>query len=174
MFNKNQTYEQHDNEKISFYRSSVEDLNSQDQLTSDIDVDICVIGGGLTGISSAINLSKKGYSVILCEARKIGWGASGRNGGQLGIGMRKDQFTIEKKLGLRHAKELWSLGLEAVEDVKNLIKENEIDCHLVNELCLPHVLRKISMSINLRLNIWLKIMILKDISFLIKKRLEKK
>ena len=119
-------------EKISFYRSSVEDLNSQDQLTSDIDVDICVIGGGLTGISSAINLSKKGYSVILCEARKIGWGASGRNGGQLGIGMRKDQFTIEKKLGLKHAKELWSLGLEAVEDVKNLIKENEIDCHLVN------------------------------------------
>ena len=132
MFNKIQTYEQHDNEKISFYRSSVEDLNSQDQLTSDIDVDICVIGGGLTGISSAINLSKKGYSVILCEARKIGWGASGRNGGQLGIGMRKDQFTIEKKLGLRHAKELWSLGLEAVEDVKNQIKENEIDCHLVN------------------------------------------
>ena len=132
MFNKNQTYEQHDNEKISFYRSSVEDLNSQDQLSSDIDVDICVIGGGLTGISSAINLSKKGYSVILCEARKIGWGASGRNGGQLGIGMRKDQFTIEKKLGLRHANELWSLGLEAVEDVKNLIKENEIDCHLVN------------------------------------------
>ena len=132
MFNKNQTYEQHDNEKISFYRSSVEDLNSQDQLTSDIDIDICVIGGGLTGISSAINLSKKGYSVILCEARKIGWGASGRNGGQLGIGMRKDQFTIEKKLGLKHAKELWSLGLEAVEDVKNLIKENEIDCHLVN------------------------------------------
>ena len=59
-------------------------------------------------------------------------GASGRNGGQLGIGMRKDQFTIEKKLGLKHAKELWSLGLEAVEDVKNLIKENEIDCHLVN------------------------------------------
>ena len=132
MFNKNRTYEQHDNEKISFYRSSVEDLNSQDKLTSDIDVDICIIGGGLTGISSAINLSKKGYSVILCEARKIGWGASGRNGGQLGIGMRKDQFTIEKKLGLKHAKELWSLGLEAVEDVKNLIKENEIDCHLVN------------------------------------------
>ena len=44
MFNKNQTYEQHDNEKISFYRSSVEDLNSQDHLTSDIDADICIIG----------------------------------------------------------------------------------------------------------------------------------
>ena len=132
MFNKNRTYEQHDNEKISFYRSSVEDLNSQDHLTSDIDADICIIGGGLTGISSAINLSNKGYSVILCEARKIGWGASGRNGGQLGIGMRKDQYTIEQKLGLSHAKELWNLGLEAVDQAINLINEHKINCHLVN------------------------------------------
>ena len=121
MFNKNKTYEQHDNEKISFYRSSIEDLYSQDNLSSTADVDICVIGGGLTGISSALNLSNKGFSVALCEARKIGWGASGRNGGQLGIGMRKDQYTIEKKLGLNHAKELWNLGLESVQDVKNLI-----------------------------------------------------
>ena len=54
MFNKNKTYEQHDNEKISFYRSSVEDLNSKDKLLGDIYVDVCVIGGGLTGISSAL------------------------------------------------------------------------------------------------------------------------
>ena len=132
MFNKNKTYEQHDNEKISFYRSSIENQNFQDQLNSNIDVDVCVIGGGLTGISSALNLSKKGYSVALCEARKIGWGASGRNGGQLGIGMRKDQYEVEKMLGLSHAKELWNLGLESVDEVKSLIKENNIDCHLVN------------------------------------------
>ena len=132
MFSKNKTYEQHDNEKISFYRSSVENLNSKDHLNTDIDIDVCVIGGGLTGISSAYNLSKKGYSVAICEARKIGWGASGRNGGQLGIGMRKDQFTVEKMLGLSHAKELWNLGLESVEEVKSLIKENNIECHLVN------------------------------------------
>ena len=132
MFNKNKTYEQHDNEKISFYRSSVENLNSKDQLNTDLDVDVCVIGGGLTGISSALNLSKKGYSVALCEARKIGWGASGRNGGQLGIGMRKDQCTVEKMLGISHAKELWKLGLESVDEVKSLIKENNINCHIVN------------------------------------------
>jgi gamma-glutamylputrescine oxidase len=132
MFNKNKTYEQHDNEKISFYRSSVENLNSKDQLNKDIDIDVCIIGGGLTGISTAINLSKKGYSVAICEARKVGWGASGRNGGQLGIGMRKDQYTVEKILGLSHAKELWNLGLESVEETKSLIKQNNIDCHLVN------------------------------------------
>ena len=132
MFNKNKTYEQHDNEKISFYRSSIEDLNSLDNFSSTVDVDICVIGGGLTGISSALYLSNKGFSVALCEARKIGWGASGRNGGQLGIGMRKDQYTIEKKLGLSHAKELWNLGLESVSDVKNLIKEHNINFMLFN------------------------------------------
>ena len=126
MFNKNKTYEQHDNEKISYYRSSIDDLNSQDNLSSTVDVDICVIGGGLTGISSALNLNNKGFSVALCEARKIGWGASGRNGGQLGIGMRKDQYTIEKKLGFSHAKELWNLGLESVSDVKNLINKYNI------------------------------------------------
>ncbi|MBD1147612.1 FAD-binding oxidoreductase [Pelagibacterales bacterium SAG-MED31] len=132
MLTKNQTYRQHDNEKISFYRSSVDDLNSKDQLNADIDIDVCVIGGGLTGISSALNLSKKGYTVAICEARKVGWGASGRNGGQLGIGMRKDQYTVEKMLGINHAKELWNLGLESVDEVKSLIKENNIDCHLVN------------------------------------------
>ena len=132
MFNKKQTYEQHDNEKISFYSSSIQNLNFKDQLNADIDIDVCVIGGGLTGISTALNLSKKGYSVALCEARKIGWGASGRNGGQLGIGMRKDQYSVEKMLGLSHAKELWKLGLESVDEVKSLIKENNIDCHLVN------------------------------------------
>ena len=48
-------------------------------------------------------MAKKGFSVAICEARLIGWGASGRNGGQLGNGMRKDQFEIEKKLGFDHA-----------------------------------------------------------------------
>ena len=97
IFNKKYTYEQHDNEKGSFYNNSIKPLNSKDILDQNIEVDVCVVGGGLTGISSALNLSKKGYSVVLCEARKVGWGASGRNGGQLGIGMRKDQREIEKK-----------------------------------------------------------------------------
>ena len=88
---------ENDNEKGSFYNNSVKPLNSKEILDQNIEVDVCVVGGGLTGISSALNLSKKGYSVVLCEARKVGWGASGRNGGQLGIGMRKDQIYLEKK-----------------------------------------------------------------------------
>ena len=129
-FNKKNTYEQHDNENGSFYKNSSKPLNSRDYLENNLEVDVCVVGGGLTGISSALHLAKKGYSVAICESRLIGWGASGRNGGQLGNGMRKDQFEIEKKLGFDHANELWKLGLESVETVLNLIKEYDIDCNI--------------------------------------------
>ena len=132
IFNKKNTYEQHDNEKGSFYKSSIKPLNSNDKLDQDLNIDICIIGGGLTGMSTALNLSKKGYSVALCEAKNIGSGASGRNGGQLGIGMRKDQFYLEKKLGKIHARGLWDLGIEAVDETLNLIKKNNINCSLVN------------------------------------------
>jgi len=128
--NKKNTFEQHDNEKESFYHNSISFPNLSSNSDNNFEVDVCVIGGGLTGISSALNLANKGYSVILLEARKIGWGASGRNGGQLGIGMRKNQFFLEKKLGINHAKQLWKLGLEAVEEAKDCIKKYKIDCAL--------------------------------------------
>mgnify|MGYP006089800829 CR=1 FL=1 len=130
IFNKKTTYEQHDNEISSYYKESISSFNSIDYLENNKEIDICIIGGGLTGISSAIHLAKKGFSVAIFEARLIGWGASGRNGGQLGNGMRKDQISIEKKLGLDHAKELWKLGLEAVETSLNLIKQYKIDCNI--------------------------------------------
>lgn len=130
IFNKKNTYEQHDYEKDSFYRNSTKPFNSKDLLENDIEVDICVVGGGLTGVSSALHLAKKGYSVAICEARLIGWGASGRNGGQLGNGMRKDQLAIEKKLGFIDANELWKLGMESVKISLDLIKEYNIDCNV--------------------------------------------
>ena len=132
IFTKKPTFEQHDNEKGSYYKSTIEPFNDSQILDTNISVDICVIGGGLTGISSSLYLAQKGYSVALFEARNLGSGASGRNGGQLGIGMRKDQQFIEKKFGLNHARELWKLGLEAVNESKKLISENNINCNLQN------------------------------------------
>ena len=72
--------------------------------------DVCVIGGGLTGLSTAIRLQEKGFKVILLEARRLGFGASGRNGGQVGVGQRKDQLYLEQKFGLSRAKQLWDIG----------------------------------------------------------------
>lgn len=125
---KKSTYKQHLNENISFYRHSAGFLNINNSLKKDLNVDICVIGGGLTGISTALNLSEKGYSIAILEANYVGSGASGRNGGQLGIGMRKDQFFLEKKFGLDEAKNFWNLGMDSVKDVKNLIEKYKIDC----------------------------------------------
>ena len=132
LFNKKKTYEQHDNESGSYYKYSVKPFNSEDFLEDNLEVDICVIGGGFTGVSSALSLANKGYSVALCEARLIGWGASGRNGGQLGNGMRKDQFFLEKKFGLETSKDFWNLGLEAVQHSIDLINKYKIDCNLKN------------------------------------------
>jgi gamma-glutamylputrescine oxidase len=129
-FSKKKTYEQHDNEEGSFYKNSVKPFEFSKRLENNLDIDLCVVGGGLTGISSALNLAREGYSVALCEARTLGWGASGRNGGQLGIGMRKDQFFIEKKFGFEQAKELWNLGLEAVSETTKLISKYNIQCAL--------------------------------------------
>jgi len=92
--------------------------------------DVCVIGGGYTGLSTAIHLRQLGYSITLLEANKIGWGASGRNGGHVGTGQRQGQAQLEKWLGLDHAKALWQLGREAVETVCGLIEKNQIDCEL--------------------------------------------
>ena len=67
----------------SFYAATANQNLSFTQLSSNMRTQVCVIGGGFTGLNTAINLAKKDYDVVLIESEKIGWGASGRNGGQL-------------------------------------------------------------------------------------------
>lgn len=114
----------------SWYAASANQQLSFPSLKGEISADVCIIGGGYTGLSSAIHLRKAGYSVALLEANKMGWGASGRNGGHVGTGQRADQETLEKLVGMDHAKALWQLGLEAVDTVCDLIDEFHIDCEL--------------------------------------------
>jgi gamma-glutamylputrescine oxidase len=114
----------------SWYAASANQQLDFPSLQGAASTDVCIIGGGYTGLSSAIHLRRLGYSVTLLEANKIGWGASGRNGGHVGTGQRADQETLEKLVGLDHAKELWKLSLEGVDTVCNLIDEFNIDCEL--------------------------------------------
>jgi gamma-glutamylputrescine oxidase len=114
----------------SWYAATASPSLSFEPLQGEAVADVCIIGGGYTGLSSAIHLRKRGYSVALLEANRIGWGASGRNGGHVGTGQRADQHTLEKLVGLEHAKALWQLGLEAVDTVCGLIDEYRIDCEL--------------------------------------------
>ncbi|MFT6051269.1 MAG: gamma-glutamylputrescine oxidase [Halioglobus sp.] len=114
----------------SWYAASATLLPEFSALMGEHSADVCIIGGGYTGLSTAIHLRDKGYSVIVLEANRMGWGASGRNGGHVGTGQRADQDTLESMVGVEHAKALWQLGLEAVATVTGLVERFGIDCEL--------------------------------------------
>lgn len=97
--------------------------------------DVCVVGGGFTGINTAIELAQRGLSVVLLEAHRIGWGASGRNGGQLirGVGHDVDQFA--NVLGNEGVRDLKLMGTEAVQLVRQRIEQFQIDCDLTWGYC---------------------------------------
>jgi len=114
----------------SWYAASASPHRTFPKLSGEIHSDVCIVGGGYTGLSTAIHLRKLGFSVTLLEAERAGWGASGRNGGHVGTGQRADQESLERWVGLGTAKDLWRLGLEAVDLVVNLIGEFDIDCEL--------------------------------------------
>ncbi|MDH2372662.1 FAD-binding oxidoreductase [Cobetia sp. 3AK] len=90
--------------------------------------DVCVIGGGITGCSAALHLAERGYSVILLEARGIGFGASGRSGGQILPGLGTDIATVEKALGREQAHAIWEMSRESVRLTTVLIEKHRIPC----------------------------------------------
>ena len=97
--------------------------------------DVCIVGGGFTGLNTALELAERGLSVILLEARRIGWGASGRNGGQLIRGLGHDLQRFAPQLGAEGVRELKRMGLEAVQLVRRRIERHAIDCDLTWGYC---------------------------------------
>jgi len=94
--------------------------------------DVCIVGAGFTGLSAALHLAEKGYDVIILDAHRVGFGASGRNGGQVGTGQRLDQDALEKMIGDARARGLWDMALESVQLVRDLIKVYDMDCGFVD------------------------------------------
>jgi gamma-glutamylputrescine oxidase len=98
------------------------------RLADSITADVCVIGGGLTGVSAALNLAERGCSVVLLEAERVGHGASGRNGGQLVSGFSCEMERIRQEVGLEISKVFWALSREALAEVKARITRHTISC----------------------------------------------
>jgi len=90
--------------------------------------DVCVVGGGFTGCSAALHLARRGLSVKLLEQARLGWGASGRNGGQAHVGLRRNQNWLEGKVGAARAHKLWELALAARAHLDWLIDSYAIQC----------------------------------------------
>jgi gamma-glutamylputrescine oxidase len=115
----------------SYYAATAHLLPPQDPLTiRSLRADVCVIGAGYTGLSTALHLARAGLRVVVVESQRIGWGASGRNGGQLYGGQRRDVDWLEARYGETRARQLWQLGEAARDLVKQLIAELQIDCDL--------------------------------------------
>lgn len=112
----------------SYYAATANWQTNHEPLDSDKTCDVCVIGGGYTGLSAALHLAERGMDVVLLEANRLGWGASGRNGGQVGSGQRVEQTVLEERHGKSHAKLLWDLAEESKALVRNLIARHEIAC----------------------------------------------
>ena len=97
-------------------------------LRGNADCDVAIVGGGLAGLSAAIELADQGLSVMLLEARSIGYGASGRNGGQALAGLACEQDQIERQLGLEASRTVWNMTLEAIDLIHARCRRFGIDC----------------------------------------------
>jgi len=115
----------------SYYAADCAPAPPRPALVGEHRCDVCVIGGGFTGLSAALDLAHRGFSVTVLEAERIGWGASGRNGGQIVPGYAGDFSKIVKALGRDDAQRVWNLGLESLDLLRDRVAEHGIDCHLV-------------------------------------------
>jgi gamma-glutamylputrescine oxidase len=113
----------------SWYAATVNRRTDYPMLAGDERCDVAVVGAGFTGISTALFLAERGYDVIVLEARKVGWGASGRNGGQLIDGFVEIE-KIEKRLGIAAADTAWRMGIECRQIVIDRIEQYGIECDL--------------------------------------------
>ena len=119
-----------DEHPASWYLATARGLTSYPHLEGAASADVCVVGAGYTGLSAALHLAGRGYSVVLLDARKVGWGASGRNGGQMGTGQRREESELEARFGRDTARQLFQLGVAGRDLVKDLVHRHNIDCDL--------------------------------------------
>ncbi|MCE5972685.1 FAD-binding oxidoreductase [Sinirhodobacter sp. WL0062] len=97
----------------SFYADTRDGAPDRAALKGAVQADVCIVGAGYTGLSAALHLAEAGRRVVLLEAHRVGFGASGRNGGQIGSGQRLEVTELEKMLGKPAARRLWDLAEEA-------------------------------------------------------------
>jgi glycine/D-amino acid oxidase-like deaminating enzyme len=113
----------------SYYAATVNEVTDYPVLEGSLSVDVCVVGAGFTGVATALTLAERGFSVALVEANRVGWGASGRNGGQLINGI-SGLSKIQKKYGDGIADMLWDLRWRGNDIIHERVAKYGIDCDL--------------------------------------------
>ncbi|KAF0675113.1 NAD(P)/FAD-dependent oxidoreductase, partial [Profundibacterium mesophilum] len=114
----------------SYYAASANPSPSRPALEGTQEAEICVVGAGYSGLSTALHLAEKGYSVTVIEAARVGWGASGRNGGQIVNGLNASLTTIERRYGAPTAQFVAGLVQEGGKIIRERVARYSIDCDL--------------------------------------------
>ncbi|MEG6508943.1 FAD-binding oxidoreductase [Methyloligella sp. 2.7D] len=114
----------------SYYAYSANPAPERPALTDAVETDVCVVGAGYSGLSAAITLAEKGYRVVMLEGAKVGWGASGRNGGQIVNGLNASLQSIAKRYGEDKAKFVAGVVQEGGEIIRDRVKRYDIACDL--------------------------------------------
>ncbi|MFT5074781.1 MAG: gamma-glutamylputrescine oxidase [Patiriisocius sp.] len=114
----------------SYYAATTNQTVAFPVLQGDVRADVCIVGGGFTGVATALTLAERGYKVVVTEQNCIGWGASGRNGGQMIGGIGGGESTVLKHHGEGIAKDLFQMGYRGHEIIEQRIKHYKIDCDL--------------------------------------------
>ncbi|MGB5131789.1 MAG: FAD-binding oxidoreductase [Steroidobacteraceae bacterium] len=114
----------------SWYEASATRRAPAPALTGDVQTDVCVVGAGIAGCSAALHLAERGYRVVLLEAERVGFGGSGRSGGQLIPGYASGQHPLIAQLGREDARRLWNFTVEGIDLVRERVSRHRIDCDL--------------------------------------------
>ena len=112
----------------SYYVATAGTAACHGRLDRSTTCDVAVVGGGLAGLSAALDLRQRGLDVVLLEAQQVGFGASGRNGGQAIHGLACDQQVIEQQLGLDASRQVWDMSIQALDLLRERIRDHAIDC----------------------------------------------
>lgn len=116
----------------SYYSATANLVLNCPELDKNLEVDTCIVGGGYTGLSTLLSLMEQGQEAVLVEGAKIGFGASGRNGGQVIIGYGCPMDVFIKQFGIETAQQFWDMSVESVSKVKQNIADFNIDCDWVD------------------------------------------
>lgn len=117
-------------DSLSYYRVSANPHPKHPKLAGEHAADVCVVGAGFTGLSAALELAEKGFDVVVVEAETVGWGASGRNGGQICTGFSSGLSKMEAQVGKDDALKCWALAEDAKTLMRERIERYEIDCDI--------------------------------------------
>ena len=114
----------------SYYAATANWQTDYPELEGSIEADVAIVGGGFSGVATAVELSERGYKVVLLESNRIGWGASGRNGGQIIGGYGQNPGAFRSTIGSEGVDIVEGMGVECVDIIKQRIEKYNIDCDL--------------------------------------------